>query len=455
MKLFLLTSNVPHARHGKPGITAVNVILYEVVQALRAQGHQLTLQIISDVHRTASTLSELEAEALGELAGAGITVLPPIFRDVYLQAPRSGFVGKLRRATETIAALVSPDTGLSLFYPAARAGHELRARVEASGAEAALALISHEGVAATHGLRRIPRISYHGDVDFVPSLARFQNQTLFGADDAQHAMASVPRQITRLLQRARLRAFERAHVRLMNEVNVLANLTACNADFYRAHGHPFSVYVGNTWSEPSNAAPNLESHLTEWINHRPVKIIGHAGRLGATASTFGLCFLLGEVLPHLERLMVGIEYEVHVVGGGAPVPALRGLLNHPRVRLRGFVEELDHELREAPVYLLLNNAGPFQAAFTRHLVAWSIGACLVVHSNSRRAIPEVVPGENVLAGSTGEEVAQAIFNGVTDTELNARIRRGGQETYFRYFTPRRIASELARLAAETARQNSR
>src|SRR5258708_36983147 len=107
-------------------------------------------------------------------------------------------------------------------------------------------------------------------------------------------MAGMSRRITRLLQRARLRAFERAHMRLMDCVNVLAKLTACNAEFYRAHGHPFSIYVGNTWSEPSCAPSDLESHLTEWISRRPVKIIGHAGRLGATASTFGLCFLLGE-----------------------------------------------------------------------------------------------------------------------------------------------------------------
>jgi hypothetical protein len=100
------------------------------------------------------------------------------------------------------------------------------------------------------------------------------------------------------------------------------------------------------------------------------------------------------------------------------------------------------------MFLLLNNAGSYHAAYTRHLVAWSQGLCLIVHENSRRAIPEIRHMENAIVGSTPEEIARMIRMAATDQELNLRVRKGGRATYERYFTPavvvRTLADEIAR-----------
>ena len=45
-------------------------------------------------------------------------------------------------------------------------------RVRSDRIDAILTIWSPEGVAATHGIGDVPRIAYHGDVDFMPTLVR-------------------------------------------------------------------------------------------------------------------------------------------------------------------------------------------------------------------------------------------------------------------------------------------
>jgi hypothetical protein len=94
------------------------------------------------------------------------------------------------------------------------------------------------------------------------------------------------------------------------------------------------------------------------------------------------------------------------------------------------------------VFLMMNNAGSYKAAYTRHMVAWSMGLCLIAHSDSQKAIPEIEHGKNALLGSTPEEIAQLVRLAVTDRDLNERIRQGGRETYEKCFTPRIVVETL-------------
>ena len=245
-------------------------------------------------------------------------------------------------------------------------------------------------------------------------------------------------------ERMWLASFKRAHLNIMQGLDVIANVTACNADYYTKEGHKHSVYVGNVWYDPNAERPSAKDPTpSHGVSSRPIKIIGHVGKLGQTGSTYGLRFLLVELLPVLDRVMDGLDYEVHIIGAGTVVPALRPVLEHPRVLLRGFVEDLDSELRSSDVFLLLNNAGSYQAAYTRHVVAWAQGLCLIVHENSCRAIPEIRHMENALIGSTPADIARMVRLAVSDPELNVRLRKGGRGTYERYFTPAVVAKALA------------
>jgi hypothetical protein len=141
--------------------------------------------------------------------------------------------------------------------------------------------------------------------------------------------------------------------------------------------------------------------------------------------------------------MRGLNYEVHIIGGGKVAPALKPWLQNGRVLMRGFLEDLDGELRSSDLFLMLNNGGPYQAAYSRHILAWSMGLCMIVHANSQKAIPEIAHEENALVGSTPEEIAQMVFRAATDFDLNLRIRRGGRVTYEKYFTPSAVAAALS------------
>jgi glycosyltransferase involved in cell wall biosynthesis len=291
----------------------------------------------------------------------------------------------------------------------------------------------------------VPRIAYQGDVDFRPAEARLRDSGLFGPGDGTERRGPLSARLERVRQRLWLRGFKGAHWRLMRDANVIANVTASNADYYRRRGHPRSIYVQNTWSDDGADGRGGDGVWpAPTARGRPAKIIGHVGHLHRTGSTYGLKFLLVDLLPRLAEVMRGLEYEIHIIGGGEVAPALRSWLGQKRILLRGFVEDLDAEMRSSDMFLLLNNAGSYHAAYTRHLVAWSLGLCLVAHANSRLAIPEIAHMENALVGSTPGEIAEMVRLAATDPDLNLRLRKGGRATYERYFTPTVVAEALTR-----------
>ncbi len=451
MKVFVIGSGVAFRRHDQKGVTAVNIVLHELLKSLTDLGHDLDFQIIFNGHRASSFLNESEQAELDGLQRLGVKVLPPIYPEQYQDTTVSMSIGK--RAGRLLRRLLI-GAKVEDFYAAIRIRGRVCERVGSSKADAILTVWSPEGVAATHGYRGAPRIAFQGDVDFAPGEARMRDAALFlpnTGSSGWHVRAISQR----LRQEFGLEQFKQAHLQLMKEVTVIANVTASNAEFYAAHGHRRPIYIRNIWSDVGVGWARLEENGRHSnAAGRPIKIIGHVGYLSQTGSTYGLRFLLAEVVPALKDVMAGLDYEVHIIGGGEVAPALKPLTNQERVVMRGYVDDLDAELASADVFLLLNNAGRYIAAYTRHLVAWSTGLCLVVHANSKKAIPEIVHMENALVGSTAVEVAQMIRLAATDKLLNERIRLGGRATYEKHFTPaavaRALSAEMSRLVAERA-----
>lgn len=433
MKLFVIGSAIPCGEQDMQAVTAVNVVQHELLSALAQLGHTITFQLLFNPHRVANPLTREEERALAALSAKGIVALPPIFPDDYIKSAPKGVRQLALRAWRLVG-----GTRFGLLYPSVRVAPIVKERVGQARSDAVLTLWSPEGLGATHGLG-VPRIAYHGDIDFQTEQVRQRDRYLFGVSPETSGFASAIG--SQLRRHMAARESNRAHWRLMQPVSVIANVTALNADHYRALGHRRSVYVRNTWPDPG---PIEGRGLSSRRASGPIKIIGHIGYLNRTGSTYGLRLLLEEIVPSLDELMDGLDYRVEIIGGGEVVPALRPLLNQKHVVVRGFVPDLAADLDSSDVILMCNNAGPYQAAFTRHLVAWSRGLCLIVHEKSRLAIPEIAPGSNVLAGSTGAEIARQIQRAVTDQTLNRHIREGGRATYEKYFTPAHVAAKLNR-----------
>lgn len=399
-------------------------MLHELLSAVGRQGHSLSLLPVFSRFRKVGSLTDDERKRFEECRGEGMNVLDPVFPSQFLP-PQSepSLVGRAVRAAGRLVRTPKIED----FYPAIRAAASVEKSLNAVSPDALLTVWSAEGVAATHHYQGAPRVVYHGDIDPQVRRARFAEPQLFDGVDGYPFW-------TEFNRRQEAAALETVHWQLMKKADCIANITASNAAYYTKLGHPRSMYARNTWIDAGRrAAPKVPKE--------PVKIVGHFGYLDRTGSTFGLRFLL-DVLPELEREMAGIDYEVHVIGGGQPAPGLRARLKHPRLKVRGFVPDLDSELAEAAAVMMLNNAGPYQAAFTRHIVTWSLGGALVVHENSRRAIPEITPEVNALTGTTAADVARAVKRAVTDMALNGRLRDEGRATYEKFFRPDTVAATL-------------
>lgn len=410
MRLFCVVSDAPAMSDAEPGITAVHIILGELLANLKKRGHQIILQPVFSVAH-GQTLSLSEKTRFEKIKQTGMECLEPLFSPRPIKKIFGG--------------------GIEEFYPSILLRDSVRKRVELQKPDRIVTFWSPEGVAATHGLQ-IKRVAYHGDVDPLVRRTYFENFELFNAD-VRISM------FTRFNQHREVVRLEKAHHEIMNAVNVIANVTASNAAYYTTRGHKRSVYLSNTWKEPLAMAPPALPTTG------PIKIIGHFGQLNRSGSTYGLRYLTENLMPALEREMLGLNYEVHVMGGGEPVAALKPKLAHRRLQMRGFVPNLENELRSSQAVLLLNNAGPFQAAFTRHFVVWSLGLCLVAHVNSRLAIPELKHLENCLLASDPNEMARLIRLAVTDQQLNLRLSRNGFETYRQQFAPQIVAARLDEL----------
>ena len=116
--------------------------------------------------------------------------------------------------------------------------------------------------------------------------------------------------------------------------------------------------------------------------------------------------------------------------------------------MRGFVDDIDTELMTAPVFLCVNNASGFKVGHTRYLHAWSLGGCVVGHSDAALSMPEMVSGENCLLGRTAAEIADMVAAVSCDVALRRRLGEAGYATFVEKFTAGPIVDQiLARIRA--------
>lgn len=397
MNILVVTDEIPFRKHGDPQVTAVNVVIFALLESLQACGHSVRVQTVFPPKRQAGVLMPEEQKEIQ--AQTSWETLPPLYHS---------------SATES-----------SLFSTLDKRSY---------GSEVCLIVWSPVNVKVTESLR-IPRVVYNGDIDTTPQWFRWKNQKLFTGISPFHSIHSSIDFIRRGFYLLRA---EKEHFQTMSRVDVIANVSACNDLPYTKHGHICVAYVGNTWIDEGVVSPPSRTHL-------PWKIVGHLGHLGRTGSTYGLQFLLLEVCPFLEEAFGNDAFEVHIIGQGEAVPSLRAALQKPYIKMRGFIEDIDDELATSDAFCIFNNAGPYHAAFTRHIIAWSMGLCLVTHTHSTFAIPEIEHMKNALVGKDGKTVAHLLAQACRDASLNAEIRTGGRKTYERHFQPIHVAQRLVAL----------
>jgi glycosyltransferase involved in cell wall biosynthesis len=423
VRILLVTSTIPSGGHRTAG--AIAIVSHEAACALRDAGHEVVVQTIFAPGRTES-LSPAERADLELLRPEGLRTEEPL-------RPPHGLLADPRRAA--LRQALAPTA--SAFYPSLELAPDLRRRVDELGVDLVLELWSPEALGACSQVEA-PIFNYQGNPDHLPEEARLKHPGLFelGTDTA--------RQRTFLaLRRRAVRNWRSEHLDLMRRCCWTGNNSALDAEWYTTCGHPRSYYLQNMWP----AAPDGWQRSRAQGPIEPGTVIGSIGNLRSTGNTFGLLFLGREIAPALEREL-GDAFSIHVFGNGVPRPLVAAALDQPRVRLRGWIDDIDGEIAAAGVFLLANNNCPdFRVGHTRVLHAWSLGACLVAHEGIALAMPEIVHGENALLGGSADELAGHVAAALRDKDLRRRLGDAGQATFEQWFRPAFVVDRALAIVA--------
>lgn len=408
MKILVVSAIWPHGSHS---IRAANIVICEMLLAFSKQsGLTVGLLVVGTI--AAIEIKETEEKSIVALKAAGVEVLEPlILPDAHPKRSR-------------LSRIFSPQ--IVDWYPACSDGNLIAERVASWHADVILVPWSEW---LTHACSKIPvvKFAYYGNPD--PKGTRTQLRL--------RARAGEITRMQKVIEDVLVNRFERIHLQTMQRYELLGNVAKNDAKYYSERGHGNAFYIQNMWMKsPIELVSSAKSTTA------PIKIIGSIGKLGGTANTLGLEYLGNEVLPALDVELKGRSYEVHILGSGVPHKISAKALNHPNVVWRGFVDDIDVEIRDCDVFLCVNNATEYKVGHTRYLHAWSLSAPVVAHQDAALSMPEIKNNVNALLGKTGAEIAQQIGCLVSDKKLCERIKKGGYWTFNAEFTAERVASTI-------------
>ena len=412
MRLLVVSAIWPHGEHST---RAANIVIYEMLQALaKDKDTKVGLLVVGKVD--AIEIGENEKRSIAELKSSGVDILDSIvLPDTYQKRPR------WKR-------LLLPR--IIDWYPAVADGSLIAKRVKDWQSDAILIPWSEW---LTHACSEIPatKFAYYGNPD--PKAARTQLRLRYRSGEMTW--------MRKKFEEMQVDRFEKIHLRIMRRYDLIGDVAKNDAEYYSKNGHKNAFYIQNIWMK----SPAVQIG-NEFLKRKSIKIIGNVGKLGSTANTLGLEYLGTEVIPALDVVMQGCPYEVHIIGSGAPHSTSAKALNHPSVVWRGFVDDIDREISECDVFLCVNNATEYKVGHTRYLHAWSLSAPVVAHSDVSLSMPEIQNNVNALLGANGIEIGIKIRTLLSDSELMARIKKAGLDTFNDKFTAATVARAiLARL----------
>ena len=428
MRILLVTSTIPD-----PGRQASHIVLNATIEQIRRHGHT---GIYQRIVRDRGTLTVEDERQMKRLAESGVEVLPLLAASDSTKPLPRGLAGRLRRHLATKPADLYPEVLLK---------EELERRAKAAGADVLFIFWNPEGLAASYGIRSVPKFVYYGMPDNAAGEARFNHPELF---DIPHRRPG---------QKLRLAAYKREnakrlkfHLQFLQECRTISNLSAFHAEWYKKLGHPRSLYIPNMWPDTRRK----EGGRAPDSSMLPYKLLGSVGNVFATGNTFGLHYFGTQVLSLLRKKLGEGTFEFHIYGRGKAYGSVREALRAPEIKWRGWVPDLDEEIRSCHLFLIMNNAGEYRGAHTRFLHAWSLNACVVAHAANTICMPEIVHGENALLGNDAEEISDWVVKALADRHLRCKIGEGGRRTHQRYFTPEMVVpkmlTELTRCVSGTS-----
>ncbi len=280
----------------------------------------------------------------------------------------------------------------------------------------AFLLYTTEAVALAHGLfPDIPRLASLVDLDHE-------------ARELKRALRppTLRNRLKNCAERLQDRLLPQTIIDLLKDCDVVVEHSAASSQWLNQNGAS-SYYLPNP-IESQLLPDNWNISRKESLAAASAKRILMVGHLRGVATQSGLHLLADEVLPALDRKLPSENWEVHIVGGGELTSELKAKLSgHPRIKLRGFVENLFEEYKRA--HLALVAVSEKLGFRTRLVEAFAHASPCVVHSNNLCGMPELESEYNSLLSDVGEGLADAIIRILSDDALRVRLEVNAKNTY--------------------------
>lgn len=413
---------LPHPDHT---VRALNVVSYELLRNLAKERDMDISVLLVKTNDNSPSVEPNNSKAMRTLERAGIACLPPM-SVAELKPPSAGKRDLLHQLFGSQNCLI----------PATRYTEVARKRIGEVAPDVLLTIWS-EVLTAMFLNCELPKVAYYGNPDPVNRRAR---------DVLTKRFTPLPPLKSFVLNLV-MRQFESRHLALMSRWDTILDVASNGAEYYRAHGHPNSKYLRNTWIDRLGWEKIAQRPV--WRPDHIVRIICNVGRPAGTANTFGLLWLVEELLPELRNVFADRQFELHVLGAGEPDSRIANFLNQSEIVIRGFVDDIDAELMANPLFLCVNNATEYNVGHTRYLHAWTLGCCVIAHANVSLAMPELVHGKNALLGADAHAIALQLKRATDDPSLVRKLGDAGFSTFVQLFAPDRVAADLAMILRAT------
>ena len=240
---------------------------------------------------------------------------------------------------------------------------------------------------------------------------------------------------------------ERLHLSMIknfDEINIICK--AAQQDYINA-GVTNAKYTQNIW-------PLGTDDVYYPSKEKKCKIVGSVGSNDATGNTINFYYIGNNLLDDLNNIE-NFNYEINFYGKNKPLDTVSKLFNQNNIHFKGWVEDLDKEVKLSDIFLICHNSiyqdrylecngnkWQLGGCHTRFLYAWSIGCPVVTHTTNKIYMPEIEHGYNALMGDNSKEISQYIKKLYDYIDLRKKLVSNGRTTLKKYFLPGIVVDKI-------------
>ena len=419
MKILYLTSNFPSI--DKEAVERVN---FEIISELLKKGHEVYLQVIFSEN---TIFNEKINKYILKFNNSKLKILSPLVNNFKFKK----FFFYFR--------ILFPNK--KNIYPSLIYKQKIKKIISKNKINLIFQSWDYPGIAAVNEITGIKKILYYGQPDHKPNLTRLADSNIF------YKKKNIFFYLKKFLIKRFNKKKEKIHLSMIknfDDIHIICK--AAQLDYFNA-GIKKAKYTQNIWplSSVEKYFPNKNTRC---------KIVGSVGSNNATGNTINFYYIGKNLLNELDKIQ-NFNYELNFYGKNKPLDTVAKFFNHENVKFRGWVEDLDKEVKLSDIFLICHNSiykdryvtcnghkWQLGGCHTRFLYAWSLGCPVVTHSVNKIYMPEIENNFNVLMGDNAREIANHIKNLYEDIDLRKKLVINGRDTLKKFFLPSVIVNKM-------------